>query len=252
MTTPTTSAQTVAANEPKAVGRLRLGAGLGLAAAAIAVGVPAVLLYLAAYGLTGFLAFGPSFVEALSILFLAGAILFLLSFFAYRRSFAAFRRVDARFAPASVLCLIGTIGTLVLVVSAALLLGSSSSLVACLHGRPAHVLSCIRTASSLEGYASVAGFWLGWIGGVGVVLGLGTAGGRYRRGALTGAAVLYALVLLALVGPFLVLFRTFPDANYVLLATPLLLLLAPALVWSGTHPWQVHTLPAPTQTPGAP
>jgi hypothetical protein len=215
--------------------RLAVGAGLGIAGGLLAVALPLGLLLLNAYGPAQFFAFTSSFVQLLSILLLAGAILLLLSLFAYRRAFAALRHTDRRFVTASVLCLIGTLGFLLIVIAAAVLLGSTSSLLSCLHGEPSHALSCVRSGTPLGAYTGLAGFWLAWLGGLGVVLGLSLSGRRFHRGALGGGAVLYAVLLLVLVGPFADLLFPIPGAKYLIVVAPLLVLLAPAAVWSGSR-----------------
>lgn len=219
----------------RGIRRLGIGSGLGVAGGLLAVALPLGLLELNAYGPSQFFAFSTFFVQLLSILLLAGAILFLLSLFSYRRAFAALRHADRRFVSASVLCLLGTLGFLLLVVAAAVLLGSTNSLLSCLHGEPSHALSCVRSGSPLGAYTGLAGFWLGWLGGLGVVLGLSLSGHRFRRGALTGGAVLYALLLLVLIGPFADLVYPVPGVRFLVVVAPLLVLLAPAVVWAGSR-----------------
>jgi hypothetical protein len=217
--------------------RLALGGGLGVAAALVTLLLPAAFLWLALYAPGGFFSLGSTLVQTLSVLVLAGAILFLLSLFVYRRGFSVLRRVDPRFAVASILCLIGTLGFLLVVVAAAVLLDSSSSLLQCIHGQPSHALTCLRSGEPLGAYTGVAGFWLGWLGGVGLVVGMSSAGRRFARGVLYGSSIFYALLLLVLVGPFLALVYSVPDQQYLLLAVPVLALLAPALVLVGMrHP----------------
>ncbi len=194
-----------------------------------------MFLWLALYSPNGFFALVPTLLQTLSLLVLVGAILFLLSLFAYRLGFATLRKVDPRFSVASVLCLIGTLGFLLVVVAAAVLLGSTSSLLQCLHGQPSHALSCLKSGEPLGAYTAVAGFWLGWLGGVGIVVGLSSAGHRFARGSLYGAALVYTLLLLVLVGPFLALVYTVPDQQYLLLLIPLLALLGPILTLGGSR-----------------
>ena len=143
-------------------------------------------------------------------------------------------QVGSSTSPASVLCLIGSLGFLLLLVTAALLLGSTSSLVACLHGAPSHALSCASEVSNRSASdTSLIGFWLAWIGGVGILLGLSLAGRRFASGMLSGGAVLYGLLLIVLVGPFVVLFVTLPGASYLTLVAPALAILATALAFGG-------------------
>jgi hypothetical protein len=219
----------------KGAGRLALGGGLGFAAALITLVLPSVFLYLSLYDPGGFFTFTGTFVEVLSLLVLVGAILFLLCLFVYRMGFSALRKVDPRFTVASVLCLIGSLGFLLLVVAAAVLLGSSSSLLTCLHGQPSHALTCLKSGQPLGAYTALAGFWLGWLGGVGIVVGLSSAGSRFQRGALYWGAALYAILLLVLIGPFLNQIYPVPGAEYLLILAPVLAILAPALVLSGSR-----------------
>ncbi|HTT72860.1 MAG TPA: hypothetical protein VMG99_01730 [Thermoplasmata archaeon] len=210
--------------------RLGLGAGLGLAGALVGIVVPVVLLFLSVYDPGGVLSFTSSIVQYTAILVLAGAILLLLSFFVYRRSFAALRRVDPRFVAASVLCLIGSLGFLLILVAAAVVVGDSSSLLSCLHGQPSHALSCLESGAPLGAYTGLIGFWLGWLGGVGLVLGLFSAGSRFHRAGYSAGGALYAVLLLVLVAPFLSLLTPIPGIEYLLLVVPILAIVAPALV----------------------
>jgi len=235
--------------ESKGLRRIAVGAGLGVAGGIATVGLPIAFLLLATYNPGGLFTFGAPLIEATSILVIAGAILFILSLFLYRRGFGALRRIDRRFRTPAVLCIVGSLGFLLLLVSAAILFGSSNTLLNCLHGQPSHALSCLRSGTPLGAYTGLAGFWLGWLGGLGVVLGLGTAGRRYHRAALWGGGVLYALLLLALLGPFLALFYTFGGEQYALLVIPFLIVIAPALVFGGTRPLTVSAS-APPPRPG--
>jgi hypothetical protein len=213
--------------------RLRAAASIGLAGAIVGIVVPIAFVLLASYNPGGFFTFASQLVELTAILVLAGAILLLISFFVYRRSFAALRKVDPRFVVASVLCIIGSIGFLLLVVSAAVVAGNSSSLLTCLHGQPSHALSCLRSGQPLGAYTALAGFWLSWIGGVGLVLGLFSAGSRFQRRVIAAGGAVYALLLIVLIGPFVALVTSVPGTEYIILVVPVLSIAAPALVLSG-------------------
>jgi len=235
---------TVRVEDLKGSHRSAIGAGLGAAAAAMTLLLPFVLLWLALYNPGGFFQLNPALVQDISWLVLAGAILFLLSLFVYRRGFAVLRGVDRRFTAASILCLIGSLGFLLILVAVVVILGSTNTLVVCIHGQPSHALSCLRSGEPLGAYTGLVGFWLVWLGGVGLVLGLSSAGRRFSRGVLYGSAALYAILLLALVGPFVGLIYTVPGAQYLLLLTPILALLAPALAYAGTHRPPATIVPA--------
>jgi hypothetical protein len=226
---------TVRVEDAKGSHRIAIGAGLGVAAAVIALLLPFALLYLALYHPGGFFQLDSALVQDVSWLILAGAILYLLSLFLYRRGFAVLRAVDRRFMAASILCLIGSLGFLLLLVAVVVILGSTSSLLTCIGGQPSHALSCLRSGEPLGAYTGLVGFWLGWLGGIGLVLGLGSAGRRFHRGVLYGSSALYAVLLVALVGPFLSAIYSIPGAEYLLLLSPLLALVAPALAYAGTR-----------------
>ena len=219
----------------RAAGLRRLTAGgvLGLAGGLLAVAIPVGLAAGVRWAPGGALAWSSNLLLAGGVLILAGAILLVLSFLAYRRAFARLRTVDRRFLPASLLCLLGTLGFVLLVVAAAVAIGDASGLLGCVSGAPTRALACVRDASPLGAYTAVAGFALSWLGSLGLVLGLGLAGTAFRRRSFTGAAVLYAVLLLALVGPFLALLVTVPGVGYFLLVAPLLAVVAPAFVLAG-------------------
>jgi hypothetical protein len=221
--------------DTKGVHRLSAGGSAGLAAGIVALVLPVAFLYLATYNPGGFFTYGRLFIETTSILALAGAVLFIVSLFLYRRSFAVLRKVDGRFVTASVLCIIGTIGFLLLLISAAIFFGTSSSLLACVHGQPRHFLSCLRSGQPFGADTALIGFWLGWVGGVGIVVGLVMAGARFRRGALYAGGTVYALLLVVLIGPFVELLVPVPGIRYLILIVPVLGVLAPAFVLSGSR-----------------
>jgi hypothetical protein len=230
--TPAVSARAL---DEKGVGRIGIGAGLGFAGAVCAIVVPLAFLFLVTEVDSGFFTFSSTLVEYTSILVLVGAILLLLSLFFYRRSFAALRKVDRRFVAASVLCILGALGFLLLLIAAGIVVGNSSSLIACAHGQPSHALSCLKSGQPLGAITGTVGFFLGWLGGVGVVVGLFVAGNRFRAGSLTGAAVVYALLLFLLLIPFLGLLVSIPDLGALVIVAPILAIIAPALALSGAN-----------------
>lgn len=221
--------------EAQGLRRLGTGAGAGLAAGILTVVLPVAFLWLAAYNPGGFFTYGTSLLDATALFILAGAILFVVSLFLYRRGFAVLRKVDSHFAVASVLCIVGSIGFLLLLVAAVVLVGSSNPVLNCIHGAPSHALSCLKSGEPLGAYTGLAGFWLGWLGGVGIVVGIALVGRRYLSGTVSGGAALYSILLLVLLGPFLALLTPLPGLQYLLLAAPLLAVLAPGLVLGGTR-----------------
>jgi Protein of unknown function (DUF973) len=221
--------------EVTGLGRLGTGAGVGLAGGIVGVVLPIVFLWLTTHSPGGFFSYDTTLLQTTGLLVLVGAVLLLISLFLYRRGFSGLRKADGRFAVASVLCIVGSIGFLLLLVSAAVLVGSSSALVQCLHHSPSGALSCIRSGQPLGADTGLVGFWLGWVGGVGIVVGLSLAGRRYRNRAVSAGAALYAFLLLVLIGPFLALLTPLPGIDYLLLVVPAFIVLAPGLVLGGTR-----------------
>ncbi len=225
----------VRATDEKGAVRIGIGAGLGFAGALAAIVVPLAFLFLVTEVHSGFFVFDTSLVEVSSILVLVGAILLLLSLYFYRRSFAALRTVDRRFVAASVLCIIGSVGFLLLLVAAAVVVGNANSLLACAHGQPSHALTCLKSGQPLGAITGTVGFFLGWLGGLGIVLGLFLAGSRFRVGAFNGSAVIYLVLLLILLIPFLALVVAVPNLAPLVLLAPILAILAPALALFGSY-----------------
>jgi hypothetical protein len=221
--------------DEKGAVRIGIGAGLGFAGALCAIVVPLAFLFLVSEVHSGFFVFDSSLVEVTSILVLVGAILLLLSLFFYRRSFSALRKIDRRFVAASVLCIIGALGFLLLLVAAAVVVGNANSLLACAHGQPSHALTCLKSGQPLGAITGTVGFLLGWLGGLGIVLGLFLAGNRFQVGALGGSAVVYLVLLLILLIPFLALIVTLPNLAALVLLAPILAILAPALALVGAN-----------------
>jgi hypothetical protein len=231
-----TPSPTPGEQESLGLDRVATGAAVGLAAAILAIVLPVAFLLVATYSPGGFLALNQSsFITATAIFLLAGALLFLFSLFLYRRGFSHLRKVDSRFTVASLLCLVGTLGFLLVLIAAVVILGSENSLVSCINGHPTHALTCLRSGEPLGAYTGLAGFWLGWLGGVGIVLGLWAGASRVHSRSIGLGAVLYAVLLLALIGPFVSLVVAFPGVEYMLLLVPILSVLAPYFVFHGSR-----------------
>lgn len=227
-------------NEQERTGlyRVATGAGIGLAAALLTIVIPVGFVLVATYYPQGFLSLRQTaFIDATGLLILAGALLFLFSLIIYRRGFAHLRKVDPRFTVASVLCLVGSVGFVLLLIAAILIVGSASSLLSCVHGAPTHALTCLRSGEPLGAYTGLVGFWLGWLGGVGIVLGLFATSSRFNLRTVAYGAAFYVILLLVLIGPFASLVVSFPGVEYLLLLAPALAVLAPYAVFHGTRPW---------------
>jgi hypothetical protein len=222
------------ADEPRGLRRIAQGSLFGLAAGIAGLVLPIILILLATYSPgTPFLQ-GAQLIQVTAIMALAGAILFAVALLVYRLGFAALRRFDPRFWTASVLAMLGTVGVLLIVVAIALAFVSSDAMASCIQGAPTHALACLKTAAPLASYSGLLGFWLLWLGGLGIVVGIGLAAHRYSESWFYGGAVVYALLLLGLIAPALAFLFPIGALTYPLLAAPLLALIAPAAIFEGT------------------
>jgi len=222
-------------DEPRGLRRFETGAVFGLAGGVAGLVLPITVNLLAFYDPVGIFTFGTTLVELTTIFVIAGAILLAVSLILYRFGFGALRKVDPWFSSASILCNIGSIGLLLIIIPTALALYSTPSMVSCIRGAPSHALSCLGTIQPLFAYAAIVGFWLAWLGGLGIVVGLELGGRRYREMRLLGGGATYALLLLVLIAPFVALLFPIGGWQYPLLTVPLLALLAPAFVYAGSH-----------------
>ncbi len=222
--------------EERGVYRIALGAWLGLFAGAITIVLPSTAIFLSVYAPGSLFSLGTALFQIVGLLVLGGAILYLLSLFLYRRGFAALRRVEGEFALATVLCLVGSVGFLLLLVTATVLAGSSTAVAGCIHGQPTRSLSCLETNQPLGAYTAVLGFVFGWVGGIGIVVGLAFAGNRFDEPALRLGAFFYLGLLVLLIAPTLALMAPFDGVQFLLLIVPILAVVAPALVLAGTIP----------------
>jgi hypothetical protein len=221
--------------EAKGLRRLATGSIVGLAAGITGLLLPVALFLLATYRPGTPLLVGAQLIQVTAILGLAGAILFAVALLVYRLGFVALRRFDPRFWLASILCMVGTVGVLLVVLTIGSAFVSSSSMADCIQGSPTHALTCLDSAAPLASYSALLGFWLLWLGGLGVVVGIGLAGSRYHEVWFFAGATLYGFLLLGLVAPALGLLFPFTGLTYPILAAPVLALLAPALIYEGSE-----------------
>jgi len=221
--------------ERTAAHRFTTGATLGLAAGLIGLVLPIALVLLETYEPSVLTPLTSDAVEATGALALVAAVLFALSLIFYRRAFVALRGLDQRFWAASLLCLVGTLGFLLIIVAALLTFSSSGSIAQCLQGAPSRAPSCLRSAALSASDLVVLGLFLVWLGGVGIIVGLALSGRYFRRGAFYGGAAVYAALLIVLTGPALAILYPVANLAYLVLATPVLVLLAPWLVAHGSR-----------------
>lgn len=235
--------------DPKGLRRFRTGAFFGLVGGVTGLLLPVSLNLLAFYAPSNFIAYGATLVELTALLVLAGALFLAISLIYYRFGFGALRPFDRRFLGASVLCNIGSIGLVLIIVPVALALYSTPSMVACIRGTPSLALVCLGTIQPLFAYALAVGFWLAWLGGLGIVLGLELGARRYRERSLLGGGVAYALLLLVLIDPFVALLFPIGGWQYPLLTLPILAVIAPALVYLGSSRALEPRILSPTARP---
>jgi hypothetical protein len=228
-------AQGRAGHESQALWRFAAGSTVGLAAGVTGLVLPAALILLASYSPGTIYLTGTQLVEATAILALAGALLFAISLWIYRLGFSMLQRSDRRFIVASILAWVGTVGVLLVVVAIGIAFVSSGTMSGCIQSAPTNALACLRAAAPLASYSGAVGFWLVWLGGLGVVFGIGLAGTRYRQPWFYGGAGIYSLLLLGLIAPALSLVFPIDPPAFLLLATPALAALGPAAIFHGAR-----------------
>jgi hypothetical protein len=222
-------------DEGKGLRRFELGAALGLAGGAVGLILPLTVNLLALHEAFDIFSFNATLVAFTWVFVLVGAVLLAISLILYRFGFSALRKFDRWFLAASILCNIGSIGLVLIVVSAAVALSSSPALATCIQGDPTHALSCLQAIQPFAAWSVIAGFWLAWLGGLGIVTGLVLGGRRYRQGRLIAGGALYALLLLVLIDPFVALLFPIGGWQYPLLTVPVLALAAPVFVYVGSR-----------------
>ncbi len=226
--------------EEQGARRIALGATLALLGGALALVLPTTAIYLSSFAPTGLFSLAPNLFRLLGACVVGGALLFVAAFFLYRRGFAALRKVEGEFALASAFCLVGSVGFVLLLAMGLSLLGSSDSVVGCLHGQPTRALRCFAAAEPLGAGAGILGFVLGWVGGVGIVVGLWFVGARLGEPAVRAGALVYLALLAIVAAPFAVFATPFAGAQFLLLLVPVLTVAAPGLVLAGTVPRVVN------------
>ncbi len=219
--------------EAKAARLLRVGSALAVAGSFLLLGGPTALLFLARRHLYGLAPGAGRLVGWDGYFVIAGGIFVLLALLSYRRSFSHLKHADAALRPAAFLCLIGSLGALVLVVAGAYLTAGASGITGCLSGRSDHALACLRSADPTAGALAIAGFWLAWLGIVGVAGGLFLSGRHFRRGLVSAGGALFALLAADLLVPFVAVLARVPDGAYALAIAPFAAVLAGLLVLIG-------------------
>jgi hypothetical protein len=232
---PSTSGPSSADASRKALGRIATGSVVGLAAGVVGLALPVALVLLATYRPGWAVLTGSQLIEVTSVLAIAGVLLFALCLIFYRFAFSAIRRFDHRFWAASALCILGTVGLILLLVPIGLAFASSDAIANCIRGSPSHAFSCVSTVSPLASDWAIAAFWLAWLGALGIVVGVGLAASRFHQAWFYAGAAAYGFLVLGLLGPALGLVVTSLPITDPLLAAPILLFVASALTFHGAR-----------------
>jgi hypothetical protein len=194
-------------DELSGVGRIKWGALLGILGLVLAIG--GVLIVLLDVGLAVTNTTDAGYVSLLKTILLAvilvvvGVLLALFSFILYTAGFAALRKADRRFSTPMVLCVIGLIGLALIVGFVAFYAGGINSAIGC----PSSNSTCQNNATSLgHGVVVLAyvGGLLGFIGLIGLILGLWRFGSRYSSSIAKVGAILYIIPFLSIIAPILV------------------------------------------------
>jgi hypothetical protein len=225
-----------AEKDRKGAFRLGLGAWLGLFGAVIAIVLPAVAIFASTYNPGGFFAFAPTLLQTSAVLVLVGAVLFILSLLFYRWGFSVLRKVNSDFSLASFLCLLGSLGFILILVAAAVVTGTASNLLSCIQGSPAHALTCMQANQPLGAYTAIVGFVLAWLGGLGIVLGLRVAASHFDEPSLGLGAFVYLFFLFLLLAPLIELAFPFTGGQFLLVIVPVMSVAAPVFVLLGILP----------------
>ena len=221
--------------EAKELRQFRTGAVLGLVGGVVGLVLPVSLDFLGVYSAVGLSGLDPVLISFTSFFVLTGALLLAVSLIFYQSAFRALRKFDHSFLAASLLCLVGTAGFILLVISLGITLSTNSSVVQCVQATPSLANTCLSAAPPLTAYSLIVAFWLAWCGGLGIVVGLELCGRRYREPRLVGGGVAYALLLLVLIDPFVAFFFPMEGWQYPVLTVPVLALVAPALVFGSSY-----------------
>jgi len=220
-------------DERKGLRRFAAGAAVGLVGGVVGLVLPVSVYLLAFYQAIGLPTVGATLIQYTTVFVLGGALLFALSLIIYRFGFTALQKEDSWFYTASVLCTVGTVGLVLIAIAAGLALESTPSLEQCIQGSPSLTLTCLQAVQPLTAYSVVVGFWLAWFGALGIVVGLGLGGRRYRGVRIGAGSAAYAILLLVLIDPFVALLFPLGGWQYPLLTLPILALVAPLLVYLG-------------------
>lgn len=234
------------AEEQRGLQRFRLGAAVGVIGGLVGLVLPVSVNLLAFYDYIGVPTAGATLVDLTSIFVILGALLFAVSLLIYRYGFVALRRVDPWFYTASILCLVGSVGLLLIILAAGLALQSSPTLAQCIQGTPSLTMTCLQAVQPLTAYSVVVGFWLAWFGALGIVVGLGMGARRYHGVRLGAGSAAYAVLLLVLIDPFIALLFPVGGWQYPLLTLPVLALAAPLLVYFGCRRVLEDRTPVPS------
>ena len=195
-------------DEVSGVGRVKWGALLGILGLALAIGGIMIVIFDVGLGITntndaGYVSLLHTILLAVTLVVI-GVLLGLFSFILYTAGFAALRRADRRFRTPMVLCVIGLVGLALIAGFVVSYAGAINSAIAC----PSSNSTCQNNATSIAHGVVALGYvggLLGFIGLIGLIVGLYRFGSRYSNSIAKVGAILYIIPFLSVIAPILVL-----------------------------------------------
>jgi uncharacterized protein DUF973 len=195
------------AEELAGVGRVKWGALLGILGLVLAIVGVSIVVFDVGLGVTdtsdaGYVSLLQTILLAI-VLVVIGVLLALFSFILYTAGFAGLRKADRRFRTPMVLCIIGLIGLALIsgfVISYAVAIDSA---IAC----PSSNTTCQNNATGIGHGVVVLGYvggLFGFIGLIGLIVGLYRFGSRYSSSIAKVGAILYIIPFLSILAPILV------------------------------------------------
>jgi hypothetical protein len=194
-------------DELSGVSRVKWGALLGILGLVLAVGGVLIVLLDVGLGVTsvsdaGYVSLLKTVLLAV-ILVVVGVLLALLSFVLYTAGFASLRRSDRRFRTPMVLCVVGLIGLALIGGFVASYADGINSAIGC----PSSNSTCQNNATSIAHGVVALGYvggLLGFVGLIGLIIGLYRFGSRYKSSVAKVGAILYIIPFLSIIAPILV------------------------------------------------
>jgi hypothetical protein len=204
---PEAASPVASKDELSGVGRIKWGALLGILGLVLAIGGVMIVLFDVGLGVTntndaGYVSLLRTILLAVALV-VVGSLVALVSFALYAAGFAALRKADRRFRTPMVLCVVGLVGLALIggfVVSYA---SGINSAISC----PSSNITCQNNATSLAPGVVPLGYvggLFGFVGLIGLIIGLYRFGSRYSSSITKVGAILYIIPVLSILAPILV------------------------------------------------